>query len=346
MSFYKKVILVSIMLSSISIAQKAELVKSEFIFQNPQFKSCHASTIVELGINKLMAAWFGGSYEGANDVCIWTSICEKSVWEKPIKTANGVIDSVTQFLCWNSVLFKSINGKLFLFYKVGKNPREWWGVVKTSNDNGQTWSGGMRLSDGFLGPIKDKPIQLKSGEILCPSSVERTSGKGYRWTVHLEITNEHLDTWRKVLIDTSSEFNVIQPTILQFADGRLEMLCRSQENIIVETSSSDNGKSWSKLTDTNLPNPNSGIDAVTLSNGLQVLVFNLMYHGKEWVEGRNVLIVVISKDGEDWTDIYTLKNEKKGEFSYPAVIQTSDEFVHITYTYNRKNIKHVVLSIE
>ncbi len=81
---------------------------------------------------------------------------------------------------------------------MGKNPREWWGVVKTSNDNGQTWSGGMRLPDGFLGPIKDKPIQLKSGEILCPSSVEQSVGKGYRWTIHLEITNENLDTWRKI----------------------------------------------------------------------------------------------------------------------------------------------------
>ncbi len=115
----------------------------------------------------------------------------------------------------------------------------------------------------------------------------------------------------KYLIDTSSEFNVIQPTILQYADGRLQMLCRSQENIIVETWSTDNGKSWSKLTDTNLPNPNSGIDAVTLSNGLQVLVFNPMYHGKEWVEGRNVLNVAVSKDGEDWTDVYTLENEKR-----------------------------------
>ncbi len=119
MLFYKNIILVSVMLSSITLAQKAEPLKSEFIFHNPPFKSCHASTIVELDNNKLMAAWFGGSHEGANDVCIWTSICNDEVWGKPIKAANGIIDSVVQYPCWNPVLFKTKSGKLFLFYKVG-----------------------------------------------------------------------------------------------------------------------------------------------------------------------------------------------------------------------------------
>ena len=326
-----------------SYPQNAELINSEFIFQNPPFESCHASTIVELKNNKLMAAWFGGSHEGANDVCIWTSINNKGNWEKPIEAANGIIDSATQYPCWNPVLFKSNSGRLLLFYKVGKNPREWWGVVKSSTNDGLNWSGGMRLPDGFLGPIKDKPIQLKSGEIICPSSVEDIDGK---WSVHIELTNDDLDTWKKVLVDTSTKFNVIQPTILRYGNEKLQMLCRSKENVIVESWSKDGGKTWSRLTDTNLPNPNSGIDAVTLTNGLQVLVYNPLYHGSDWVNGRNILNVAVSRDGENWKDVYNLENENDGEFSYPAVIQSNDGLVHITYTFNRQNIKHVVLKIE
>lgn len=108
----------------------------------------------------------------------------------------------------------------------------------------------------------------------------------------------------------------------------------------------DNGKTWQPPTVTNLANPNSGIDGVTLKNGWQALVYNPLTKGKEWSNGRNKLVVAVSKDGVQWTDIYTLQEEKTGEFSYPAIIQTADGLVHITYTLNRKNIKNTVLKID
>ena len=67
--------------------------------------------------------------------------------------------------------------------------------------------------------------------------------------------------------------------------------------------------------------------------------------GSVWSIGRNKLNVAVSTDGIHWQDIYILENEKDGEFSYPAIIQSSDGFIHITYTSNRKRMKHVVLKI-
>jgi alpha-L-fucosidase len=307
------------------------------------FGGCHASTIVELNHGGFMAAWFAGSYEGANDVGIWTSTFYKNKWSGPIQVAIGKDSTGKQLPCWNPVLFKTKNNSLILFYKVGVNPREWWGEYIRSNDNGKNWSQPQILPNGFLGPIKDKPIQLSNGKILCPSSVESADG---RWAVHLEITNENLASWKKVNIVSDTSVGVIQPTIIRHPDGKLQMLCRSRQNLIYQTWSSDNGLHWTKLTATTLPNPNSGIDAVATDNGEFVLVYNPLLHGKEWYNGRNVLNVAVSKDGINWKDIYQLENEKKGEFSYPAIIQASDKTINITYTYDRKSVKYVSLKIK
>jgi predicted neuraminidase len=102
--------------------------------------------------------------------------------------------------------------------------------------------------------------------------------------------------------------------------------------------SDDNGRTWSELTPSGLPNPNSGIDAVTLADGRQLVVYNHL------TKGRNMLNVSVSEDGKDWKAATLLENDPAGkEFSYPAVIQTNDGLVHITYTWNRKQIKHVVI---
>ena len=149
-------------------------------------------------------------------------------------------------------------------------------------------------------------------------------------------------TWQFIPIDPGTEFNVIQPAILIHPNNKLQLLCRSKSNAIIQAFSEDNGNSWGALAKTELPNPNSGIDAVTLKNGWYLLVYNPTIQGHD---DRAKLNVAISKDGIKWADAFILESEEKGEFSYPAVIQANDGRVHITYTYNRVNIKHVVLEV-
>ncbi len=321
---------------------KVQLISSELIFQDPPFESCHSSTLVQLPNGKIAAAWFGGKEEGNEDVCIWGALKTGDKWSKPVLIADGIINENKRYPCWNPVLFVNKKGTLFLFYKVGPSPREWWGMMRSSTDNGKNWSDPEKLPDGILGPIKNKPVQLANGDILYPSSTESMNDK--TWNIHVEKTNDDIKNWEKIAINCDS-FGVIQPTILQYPGNRLQMLNRSKQNAVVETWSSDNGKTWSSLKKTNVLNPNSGIDAVTLENGMQVLVYNPARKGSEWYNGRSRLNVAVSKDGENWTDVYELENNKKGEFSYPAIIQSNDGLVHISYTYDRKNIRYVVLKI-
>ncbi|OUJ74193.1 sialidase family protein [Hymenobacter crusticola] len=315
--------------------------KEELLFTTPPFQQCHASTLVEDAGGNLLVACFGGSYEGSKDVAIWlTGISKTGSVSQPRSVANGVVSDTLRYPTWNPVLFKARAGKLFLFYKVGPNPREWWGMVKTSTDEGKTWSAPRQLPPGILGPIKNKPVQLANRTILAPSSIEE---KTERWKVHLEKSTDQGQTWQVIPVDNASAFDVIQPSILVYPGNRLQILCRSKQGSVVQAWSTDGGNSWSTLSKTTLLNPNSGTDAVTLKDGSQLLVYNPDVPGKEWFNGRSKLRVAQSKDGQTWHDVAELENGTKEEFSYPAVIQTHDGRVHITYTYDRKNIKHVVL---
>lgn len=318
------------------------LEQEHFIFDNPPFAECHASTIVETGNGKLMASWFAGTRESNPDVTIWTAVYDNGKWGQPVSVANGIINDTLRYPCWNPVLFRTKAGKLLLFYKVGKNPREWWGMLITSSDDGKTWSEPERLPDGFLGPIKNKPMQLKNGNLLLPSSTESQDEK--TWQVHLEQCDKNGKNWKKIPLD-NVRFGAIQPCILRYSKKDLQLLARSRENVIVQSWSKNNGKTWTPLAASDLVNPNSGIDAVSLNNDRQLLVYNPYNSGKNWWEGRNKLVVAVSLNGTTWKDVYTLEEAEKGEFSYPAVIQTNDGSIHITYTSNRKNIRHVVLKI-
>ncbi len=308
-------------------------VKSEFIFASGAvpFAECHASTIAETQ-GHLVAAWFGGTGEGHPDVGIWLSRNQDGRWTEPIEVATGRQSDGNSQPCWNPVLFRPRTGPLMLFYKVGPNPRHWWGMIMTSDDGGRTWSSPRRLPDGILGPIKNKPVQLANGDILCPNSTEDDG-----WRVHFERTRDGGATWEKTgPLNDGKELSAIQPTILFHSGGRLQALGRTRQRKIFQIWSDDEGKTWGPMMLTTLPNPNSGIDAVTLRDGRHLLVYN------HTTQGRSPLNVALSRDGLDWQQALALESVL-GEFSYPAVIQTSDGLVHIAYTWKRKSIRHVVL---
>ena len=304
---------------------------SEFIFLSAPFPACHASTIVQTG-GRLVAAWFGGKREGHASIGIWLSRQEGGKWTAPVEVANGVQPDGSRQPCWNPVLFQPKQGPLMLFYKVGPSPRTWWGILITSDDGAKTWSAPRRLPDGILGPIKNKPVQLADGTLLSGSSTEHEG-----WRVHFERSSDGGKTWTSTgPIHDGKTFGLIQPAILVHKDGRLQALCRSRQRRIVETTSTDGGRTWTAPAATQLPNPNSGIDAVTLADGRHLVVYN------HTTKGRTPLNVAVSTDGKAWQAALVLEHEP-GEYSYPAVIQTVDGLVHVTYTWKRQRVKHVVL---
>ncbi len=318
------------------------VVKSEFLYEKAPFPECHASTIIATK-SGLVAALFGGTEEGHDDVCIWVTRHDGKEWSEPVEVANGVQADGDRHPCWNPVLLQTKDGPLDLYFKVGPSPDSWWGMKMTSTDDGKTWSKPARLPEGILGPIKNKAVQLASGTVLSGSSTEHDG-----WRVHMERSTDGGKTFSRIgplksELDDGKQLGVIQPTILEWPDGKLQILCRSQQARIAESFSTDDGKSWTPLAKTSLPNPNSGIDAVNLSDGRALLVYNHTPQPKRGgPRGREMLNIALTSDGKTWKPALILENEK-GEFSYPAVIQAPDGLVHVTYTHHRKKVRHVVI---
>jgi predicted neuraminidase len=328
---------------------------SRLIFQpgSVSFASSHASTVVELKDGSLMAAWFGGSDEGNPDVAIWGSRIasgRSAAWSPPTELARepGVP-------CWNPVLFHTKDGRLWLYYKFGPSPSTWVAARRYSDDEGRTWSPAEHLPAGLIGPVRAKPLVLEDGTIVSGSSTEAYQS----WAVWIERSADGGKTWTRIgpmvppatrsTNDRGSENNstirqsrqnqttgIIQPSVISLGGRHLRFYARSTTNIghIAVADSFDDGVTWTTPRLLDLPNPNSGIDAVALKDGRVVLVFN------NTSTGRTPLNLAVSRDGEHFTIFDTLEDQP-GEYSYPAVIQGNTGDLCITYTWNRKSIAFV-----
>lgn len=275
--------------------------------------------------------------------------------------------------CWNPVLFVMPDNEVWLFFKMGRNVKDWTGWVCKSKDGGMTWSEKEALPEGFLGPIKNKPILL-DGKLICPSSTEENG-----WRIHFEIYNLATGTWTKSnsinhFTGQDNEIRAIQPSILVHEkNGKtvLQAVARTSPNKaqrdkrdmtrgkIASTWSYDGGMTWSDMEIIDVPNNQSGIDATTLQKPVKVRCSNgktylarhiLIYNDFGTLPGTNKgprtpLSLAVSEDGVTWHHLMTLEKSPISQYSYPTIIQGKDGSIHCIYTWRRQRIayKKVVL---
>ena len=241
---------------------------------------CHASTLLKIGPDRFLAAWFGGTKEGNGDVAIWITRGNEEHFEEPKILAQS------EEAHWNPVLFRVDEKKIIIFYKVGNEISKWRTMYRVSEDNGETFGEEKELvpgDQGGRGPVRNKPIRLKSGRILAPGSteqgiwkafVDRSDDDGKTWNKSQEVAISQLEYKsgeRTVGKDDSSipvseqSFygrGVIQPTLWESIPDQVHMLLRSTEGMIYRSDSKDGGNTWTEAYATELPNNNSGIDMI------------------------------------------------------------------------------------
>lgn len=315
--------------------------EKEFIFEKGQyFPSCHASTLLLLPNGDVLAAWFAGSREGADDVDIWMARRSGGKWSAP-----QVVASEQDLPHWNPVLFRTASGTIQLYYKVGKRIFYWQTRIITSQDDGHTWSEPQELvtgDTGGRGPVRCKPIYLKDGKLLAPASIETEK----EWDAFVDISDDDGHTWTRsgfVPVDhnTFPPKGIIQPTLWESAEG-VHMMVRTSAADIYRSDSTDGGLTWTPAYSIGLPNNNSGIDVVQLEDGRLVMIFNPV--GLNW-GARSPLILRMSEDnGKTWGIPFVLEKEP-GEYSYPAIVADGNN-IHLTYTWKREIIAYWKIAIE
>ncbi len=139
----------------------------------------------------------------------------------------------------------------------------------------------------------------------------------------------------------------IQASVAQKEDGTLIAYMRDNgpaPKRHPKSFSKDQGLTWSPVVDSDLPNPGSGSDVVTLENGHWVIAYN------DTEKGRHSLAVALStNEGESWEYRRHLELDKGSAprtASYPSVINAQDGQIHLVYSYtqpadNKKNLETI-----
>ena len=331
--------------------------------------------------NPDVCIWVSIKKKGANE---WSKpiLAADGVFTPGTKEAEiaGISGDITRKACWNPVITEMPNGELWLFFKIGTKVADWTGWLTKSKDGGRTWSKREALPKGFLGPIKNKP-EIINGRLLCPSSTEDNG-----WKFHMEIYDLKTKQWKyvgpveaelalrcedmKTAVGSSSAatkgqedieapdaggvatkdgrhpIDCIQPSILKLKDGRLQVLMRTRNGKIATSFSSDNGDTWTKVTLLDVPNNQSGTDAVTLKDGRHVLIYNDFETLPGTKKGlRTPLSIAISDDGTHWRHALTLEDSPISQYSYPSIIQGKDGKLHAIYTWRRLRVAYKEIDI-
>lgn len=298
--------------------------------------ACHASTVLPLENGEVLAAWFGGTAEGKDDVDIYVSRRVGALWYPPQHISAGDVPH------WNPVLFRGTDGRIILYFKAGKPIPQWQTYFCESADGGKTWSAPAELvpgdTSGGRGPVKNKPLRLADGTILAPASTEQGA-----WLAFIDVSRDDGRTWTRTpnipapRYKSGRQIAMIQPTLWESAPNAVHALFRTNRGRIYRSDSADGGKSWCEAYPTALKNPNSGIDLARVPDGRVFLAHNPC--GRSWGERAPLLLSVSEDNGATWREVLTLERRRTpdDEFSYPAVVSDGNA-LHITYTYQRQKI--------
>lgn len=311
--------------------------------------SAHAASLAQLQDGTLLAAWFAGTREGADDVAIYLSRQDGESWSTPvpISTRSETAEELHRHVrkLGNPVLYVDHKNHLHLFF-VSVSLGGWAGSAtnhKVSTDGGLTWSTAQQfITSPFFNIstlVRNTPLPLEDGSLGLPVYHEFIAKHG-EW-LRLGTDNRPLSKIR-----ITQDRAALQPSVVALDQHHALALMRDSgpgKGYILSAYSADAGHSWQQSAPLPITNPNSSINLLKLDNGGLLLAGNP-------APGRSTLMLYLSQDkGQTWQSLGPVEaspkhRDKTVEYSYPSLIQDQHGYIHMVYTWNRQGIRHVVFN--
>lgn len=337
--------------AAVAVGEHAPLRRETWVTPPVHAASVHGSAICNLPSGDLLAVWYGGTREGAADVALYTSrlAAGRREWSQPTMVVDRAV-AATELdravkKVGNAVVFPDRNGLVWMVY-VSVSMGGWSGSslnVKTSRDEGRTWSESRRLTlNPFLNLstlVRNKPILAADGRIGLPVYHELA----FKFPQMLWLTPGPDGNVKEYRVRNLPDKNgLIQPSIVPLDGDRVLMVLRdrSPERRMRAAYSEDNGWTWSEPVPTSLPNPDSAVDGLRLRDGRILIVYNHAASGRE-----NLRLAMSADAGRTWRPGPLIEAAVSKEYSYPFLVEGADGRIHLTYTWERKRIKHVEFNL-
>lgn len=316
--------------------------------------SAHAATLTEVlpatptdRPVQLLAAWFGGSREGAADVSLYQSAWgSDSPWQpaRVMMTRQGVQQEMGRNIRkLGNPLLVAQPGKLQLYF-VSVSYGGWAGSAinrSLSVDAGHSWSVPERIiTSPFFNLstlVRNPGVWYADGSLGLPVYHEFINKHG-EW-LHLSAEGQVLGKSRM-----SMPRATLQPAVVPLDQTHAVAALRDSgpgENRIQWSETRDAGQTWVQKSAREIPNPNSAAAMIRLQDDSLLMACNPISGN------RNRLSLLRSTDlGETWSLVRVVEQsaDDRDEFSYPSLLQDRQGAIHLLYTWKRQGIRHAVFS--
>ncbi|HEO71262.1 MAG TPA: exo-alpha-sialidase [Candidatus Hydrogenedentes bacterium] len=232
-------------------------------------------------------------------------------------------------------LLRLDSGAIALFYLRKNSNEDCIPYLRTSTDEAKTWSDPIRCipRQGYFVVNNDRVIQLHSGRLLIPASLHGLPGKGFfsRGIAMCFLSDDGGATWRQsastLEAPAGSKSGLQEPGVIQCEDGRLMMLCRTDQGCQMRSWSNDGGDTWSPAEMTNIRSPVSPASFERIpKTGDWLLVWNNHTGIPKELEGKRTpfTLAVSPDEGRTWHHLQDLYDDPDGWYCYTAITFAKD----------------------